>query len=106
MSRSSHLQRYFGITEEQYDELLEKQGGCCAICDRHHSEFKTRLAVDHDHSTLRIRGLLCNYCNRYRVGRHRDASLLRRIADYIEQGTDWYVPANRKKRRPRKKKNE
>lgn len=42
----------------------------CAICKRHESEFKKRLAVDHSHKTGRVRGLLCFYCNKFRVGRH------------------------------------
>jgi hypothetical protein len=99
--RASHLRLRFGITLEQYNSLLAKQRGCCAICERDASEFNTRLAVDHDHASGEIRGLLCNYCNRRIVGRHRDAALLRRVADYVSQGTGWFVP---KKRRPVKRK--
>lgn len=100
-ARYYHLRQKYGITEEQYNRLLEKQKGCCAICDRHSSEFKTRLSVDHNHFTGELRGLLCNYCNRRVVGRHRDGDLLRRLADYVEQGTGWFIP---KKRRPKKRK--
>lgn len=99
--RKSALKRTYGISLEQYDELLEKQHHCCAICDRHEDEFKTRLAVDHNHKTGEIRGLLCNYCNHRVVGRHTDGDKLRQIADYIEQGTGWFVP---KKKRPVKRK--
>lgn len=104
IERRAHLKRSFGITIEQYEELLAKQNECCAICERHASEFKTRLAVDHDHHTRRIRGLLCTNCNHRVVGRHRDPDLLRKMADYVEGGTEWYVPEKRPKRR-RKKKN-
>lgn len=64
-----HLKRVYKITLEDYQELFEVQGGVCAIC--HHSETNldpksglTRyLAVDHDHKTGRVRGLLCRRCN-------------------------------------------
>jgi hypothetical protein len=104
IERRAHLKRNFGITVEQYDELLHKQNECCAICDRHASEFRTRLAVDHDHHTGRIRGLLCTTCNHRLIGRHRNAALLRKMADYVEGGTDWYVPDKRPKRKKKKKK--
>lgn len=95
------LKRRYGITREQYEDMLTGQKGCCAICERHHSVFKTRLAVDHNHITGEIRGLLCNNCNRRLVGRHRDGDLLRKIADYVDQGTGMFVP---KKKRPVKRK--
>lgn len=103
--RGYSLKRKYGITIEQYEELLDKQNRCCALCERHESEFKTSMAVDHDHVSLRIRGILCTACNYRLVARHRDGALLRKIADYVEQGTDWYAPEKKKKaRRPRKAK--
>lgn len=79
----------YGLTREQYDAILEFQGGRCAIC---RNEPKTRrLAVDHDHVTGQIRGLLCMNCNHYLLGyRKRDAdtaALLRRAADYCMMPT-------------------
>ncbi len=99
LARGYALKRVFGITVEQYEELLDKQNRCCAICGRNESEFTKRMAVDHDHVSGRIRGLLCTACNYRLVARHRDGNLLRRIADYVEQGTDWYVPPKKKKKR-------
>lgn len=99
-ARAYSLMRLYGITLEQYDELLLRQEEKCAACLRHQDEFPTRLAVDHDHKTGEVRGLLCNYCNHRVVGRHRDSSLLRRVADYLDVGTGWFVPP--KKKRPRK----
>jgi hypothetical protein len=104
-ARAGHLRRTYGITVEQYDELLARQNGCCAVCLKPEETFTVRLAVDHDHATREIRGLLCRYCNHRLVGRHRDSNLLRRIADYIEIGTGWFVPPKKKRRRkPRKAK--
>jgi len=65
--RNAALKRKFGISQDEYDKMLEAQGGVCAIC--HQEERKARhgvimaLAVDHDHETGKVRGLLCNNCN-------------------------------------------
>lgn len=99
--RDGYLQRVYGITLQQYNQMLEDQNHCCAICGKHEKDERKSLAVDHNHVTREIRGLLCNYCNHRVVGRHRDGNLLRRIADYVEQGTGWFVP---KKKRPKKRK--
>lgn len=96
--RSSHLRRNFGITLEQYRELLLKQDESCAICKRHISEFNQELAVDHNHTTGEIRGLLCTNCNYRLVAKHTDSNLLRTIADYLDGGTGWVVPERPKKR--------
>jgi hypothetical protein len=55
---------HYGITKEERDSLFEKQGGRCPICGRHQSEVPQTFAVDHDHKNGKIRGLLCNSCNR------------------------------------------
>lgn len=55
----------FGITEAQYLEILYSQNQCCAICEKHQSNFKIRFSVDHDHKTGKWRGLLCGPCNRH-----------------------------------------
>ncbi|MBU2051427.1 MAG: endonuclease VII domain-containing protein [Gammaproteobacteria bacterium] len=52
-----------GITLEEYNQMFAKQNGCCAICGKHQSELKNRLAIDHNHETGEIRGLLCTSCN-------------------------------------------
>lgn len=98
-ARSGHLKRRFGITIEQYNELLEKQAGGCALCAKSPDKEGQSLAVDHDHHTGEIRGLLCRYCNHRVIGRHRDADLLRRMAEYVERHTGWFVPPKQKKRR-------
>lgn len=104
-SRNKYLLRRFGITEEQYEELFQKQRGRCAICERPAETFKTKLAVDHNHKTREIRGLLCFYCNRYRVGRNTCAETLQRVVDYLKQSTGWFVPIKRKRKKKRSRKN-
>lgn len=61
--QSWNLKRKFGLTSQDYNRMFEKQKGCCAICGRHQSEFKRALVVDHNHSTDKVRGLLCINCN-------------------------------------------
>src|SRR5271165_2557013 len=53
----------YGIDINDYNELLSKQNSCCANCGRNQIEFTRALAVDHNHKTGKIRGLLCNGCN-------------------------------------------
>ena len=53
----------FGITLEDYNNMFNIQKGCCAVCGKHQSELNRILAVDHDHDTGKVRGLLCMSCN-------------------------------------------
>jgi hypothetical protein len=54
--------KQLGVTPEEYDRLLAKQDGHCALCP---AVPKTRrLDTDHDHKTGQVRGLLCHRCNR------------------------------------------
>ena len=64
-SRRAHLKRKFGITLEYYNELLDQQEHKCAICGGYETSYRNEvLSVDHNHDTGKIRGLLCNTCNR------------------------------------------
>ena len=62
--RRQHLQRSYGITPEQYSELLEKQKHKCAACHTTEPGGKHNIfVVDHSHATGKVRGLLCKDCN-------------------------------------------
>lgn len=76
-----NLSRY-GMTAEDYAALSDAQGGVCAVCGRPPS--RTRLAVDHDHETGRVRGLLCQHCNRGLGLLGDDPTLMRKLAAYVE----------------------
>lgn len=52
--------RLYGLTREEYKELLDRQNNACAICEE---TFTAEPRVDHAHSTGRVRGLLCHGCN-------------------------------------------
>lgn len=101
------LQRYYGITPEQYHSQLLKQNNKCFICDKDVSFFKRRLAVDHNHHTGEITGLICTHCNRNIIGRNRDPKIFLRAFEYLSQGTGWFVPneflKGKKAKRNRKK---
>jgi hypothetical protein len=59
------LKRHYGLSVVEYESLLVKQNGLCAICGKPQSDPRKngRLCVDHDHDTNEIRGLLCSNCN-------------------------------------------
>ena len=61
----------YGIEAGEYERRYRAQGGRCAICQVATGASK-RLAVDHDHKTGKVRGLLCSPCNRF-IGRLRDS---------------------------------
>ena len=66
--RNHWLMATYGITTEEYNQMLVDQDFSCGICGKHMSEQKVRLHVDHDHSYTMpnpkaIRGLLCSTCN-------------------------------------------
>ena len=82
--RRSYLKRTYGITLEEYDEMLERQGGRCAIC-RCEPRPDISLHVDHAHATGALRGLLCFSCN-ITVGHVReDRSRLAAIGAYLDE---------------------
>ena len=83
------LRRNFGITLDQYRTLLARQDGVCAICGQPPRYAKSKygipmsLAVDHDHASGKIRGLLCLNCNRGLGYFHDDPSKLRSAIAYL-----------------------
>lgn len=80
--RNYDLVRLYGITAAQYDATLKEQNGVCAICGR--LPKTKRLAVDHNHRSHKVRGLLCFTCNRYRVSGNTVESA-QRVVDYLRK---------------------
>ena len=62
-AKNTHLKSLYGISSEEYNTLLEKQSGVCAICL---TPFKSTRSthLDHCHTSKKIRGILCANCNR------------------------------------------
>lgn len=91
-NRSFKLKTYFGITLEQFNTLLSEQNGRCASCGTNDpprtgkpntlGEYQ-RWAVDHNHSTGAVRGILCNTCNVAAGMLQDDPQRCRLLGDYL-----------------------
>jgi len=73
-TKPSGLRRYWpdktlAQCEEERERMSDKQGACCAICKKPEAHFSRRLAIDHNHKTGKVRGLLCFPCNKFKVGK-------------------------------------
>lgn len=79
----------YGITEEAYHAMYARQSGACAICQKpetkHIKGSLATLAVDHDHTTGVVRGLLCSKCNRGLGMFHEDIARLTVAIAYLVQ---------------------
>lgn len=85
---NKHLRSLYGITHIHYNEMLAKQNGCCEICGIHHTQLIKRLAVDHCHTTSKIRGLLCQQCNLL-LGYAKDSQdILANAISYLKESND------------------
>ena len=84
--RAYHIKCTYGIAAEQYSEMHKAQKGVCAICGQPETRrlYNTTcsLSVDHDHETGKVRGLLCDKCNRG-LGLLTTAEILLNAADYL-----------------------
>jgi hypothetical protein len=69
LRRAQNLRHRYQVTVLQYEQMLRRQDGRCAICDR---PPKRALTIDHEHKTGRVRGLLCHFCNYRFLGRGRE----------------------------------
>ena len=79
------LKKKYKITPNIYYELLKAQNYGCAICQVHEIKLKHQLAVDHNHLTDKIRGLLCSNCNTG-LGLFEDkAELLQKAIAYLNK---------------------
>lgn len=84
------IRKHNGMTENQYSEMMSKQNGQCSICKK--PPLKRRLAVDHNHDTGKVRGLLCDKCN-LGLGYFNDnVELLTKALDYLVTHSQGSVP--------------
>jgi len=85
------LKTNYGISKCEYDQLLCDQNGKCAICGNEEiavhniTKKKQSLAVDHCHKTKKIRGLLCQDCNRGLGKFHDDTLRLEKAIEYLKK---------------------
>jgi Recombination endonuclease VII len=89
--RLKRLRVKYGISPEEHERLFVQQRGVCAICLRSETAMDKRtgkareLAVDHDHTTGAVRGLLCSNCNNGIGLLAESPDILRRAAEYLEE---------------------
>lgn len=84
-ARKSRYKTHYGISLEDYDEMLLAQDGVCAICRGLETSKRMFLSVDHCHTSGKVRGLLCSNCNRG-LGSFKDQEvLLHKAIDYLER---------------------
>jgi deoxycytidylate deaminase len=90
--RTRSRKHLHGVTQEEYDAKLLAQAGLCAIC---RLPSKRSLAVDHNHDTEAIRGLLCDLCNRG-LGLLRDSpEILQQALNYLVTWRAISIPSDR-----------
>lgn len=87
IARSGELKRCYGIDLDDYNQLVQLQGGGCAVCGRKDSgqERQKAFHVDHNHTTRRIRGVLCSRCN-HAIGLFQDnPDICLSAAEYLKR---------------------
>lgn len=78
------LRSVYGMTPKDYEDMLEMQNNKCAVCGSERTA-KKRLVVDHDHTTGKVRKLLCDTCNRA-LGLFKDnPDVLQKASEYLQQ---------------------
>lgn len=86
MTPRPHELKPYRITPNEYDAILDAQGGGCAICTKVPKRGEPRLAVDHRHCDGLDRGLLCHRCNYQLLGQWgEDPEFYERAAEYLRR---------------------
>lgn len=85
-AREYRIKSHYGMTSISYNNMRENQKFSCAICLTHETQvYKSRLFIDHCHTTKKVRGLLCHHCN-IGIGALKDSpELLMKAKGYLEQ---------------------
>lgn len=92
--REERLKREFGITLVVYQQMFNEQNGCCKICYKPETRSVAKsgkindLAVDHCHTTGKIRGLLCGKCNTAIGLLNEDENILNNCIEYLKKGKE------------------
>jgi hypothetical protein len=89
------LRLKYGLTLEQYSAMCKAQNDSCPICKRHVDDFaKTKLVVDHNHTTGKVRALLCSSCNSAIGLLGEDIPRIQAAIEYLKEHSDGVEEAN------------
>ena len=81
------VRRTYGITLEEYNEMLKDQENGCKLCGKTEEEEGRRLAIDHCHESGKVRGILCSDCN-IGLGKFKDnKEVMQKAIDYLKYST-------------------
>jgi len=80
--RDSYMKRVYGISLNEYNEMIEVQQNKCFVC--RNSPGVKSLAVDHCHTSGKVRKLLCHKCNTALGNVDEDITILKKLIDYLE----------------------
>jgi hypothetical protein len=100
--REIKLRNKYGVSLEEYDRMVCRQGNRCAICKSEPTdrELGAKLYIDHDHRTGKVRGLLCSDCN-HGLGMFRDEiARLQQAVRYLRKGSTMKKGSEPFERRP------
>jgi len=84
-NRNRYLKRKFGITIDDYNEMLTLQLSGCSICGKSINDNGNKLDIDHDHKTGKVRGLLCKNCNKGIGLFYENINILEGAINYIKK---------------------
>lgn len=85
VKQNSKFKQRYGISLDKFNEMSDNQKDQCLICKKHKSDNKNnKLFVDHCHSTKKVRGLLCDNCNKGLGCFRDDPSLLTKAMEYLK----------------------
>ena len=86
--KEDRIKRLFGISLQQFNDMLEEQKGCCYICQTHFDHEK-EVNIDHDHSTGKLRKLLCRPCNTSLGLLKEKIETFYACAEYLKEHNDY-----------------
>lgn len=91
--RAAKRKRNYGLTQEQYDQMLKDQNKACEICEittdqlalKYPSSYHKNLVVDHCHYSGKVRSLLCHHCNLFVGYLESKQDVLQKAVEYIDE---------------------
>lgn len=90
--RKSDIKRRYGLTAEEYFQIKQSQNAKCYICGKTEQENKRALAIDHCHTSNKVRKLLCDTCNRVLGLVKENKKTLHSMISYLEEHDEQSRP--------------